>query len=56
MDVVFGAVTREERDAHIAELAHKRADPLSAKEKDLEGEYEHNEHVEPAVPANRAAA
>lgn len=48
LSAVFGAVTREERDNYITAQAAKREaahDPLSAKEKDFEAEFEHNEHV-----------
>lgn len=46
---MFGATTQEERDAYVAKQTRDREDGrlghLSAKEKDLEGDFEHHENA-----------
>jgi hypothetical protein len=58
MEVLFGAVTQAERDAYVARQTEDREaglHHLSAKEKDLEGSFEHHEEAPPApVPAKQA--
>jgi hypothetical protein len=52
MDVVFGAITKEEREAEVERKAQELA--VSEKERDLsgvddmKGENEHFEHVHPS--------